>query len=285
MVSLPKEARLAVLIDAENLSAALVKPILARFQAGKAFLLKRAYGDWSSPRIAGWRPVLIEFGIQAMHAPTYTAGKNSADITLAIDAVDLLHQHQIDCFCIISNDSDFTPLAHRLNQSGAKVIGFGSKKASQAFINACHKFIYLEATASRCQEKTDRSTETQPQPLLQIVANPHPIDPNLSETDSIETSNQSTAAHAKLSPKQIRAIVKQAYQNLTSNGEWMTLKKFHFQMQKVCLEQLKLQFSCNLFGCNNLTQLVDQAGLFEWNTQPSTATPAKEKKFRLKRAA
>lgn len=282
MVSPPKEARLAVLIDAENLSPALVKPVLMRLQAGKILALKRAYGDWSKPHLTGWKPAMLEFGIQAIHAPTYTAGKNSADIMLVIDAVDLLHQQHIDYFCIISNDSDFTPLVHRLTQAGAKVIGFGSGKASQAFVNACHRFICLETATIKPQENVDRSVITPTQPLLQVVATPAD---SAHATDQINQTNPPAESHPKPSQKQIHAIVRQAYQDLAANGDWISLSSFHTQVQKVCLTHLKLNFSCSLFGCKNLTQLVEKFGIFEWNAQQPTTTALKNKTFRLKKAA
>lgn len=285
MASSPKEARLAVLIDAENLSPALVKPVLMRLQAGKILTLKRAYGDWSKSHLTGWRPTILEFGIQAIHAPTYTAGKNSADIMLVIDAVDLLHQQHIDYFCIISNDSDFTPLVHRLIQAGAKVIGFGSGKASQAFVNACHRFICLETVTLKPQEKVDRidrsmaATAATAQPLLQVVATPAHAAQQTQQTNSPAESN------SQPSQKQIHEIVRQAYQDLAANGDWISLSSFNTQVQKVCLETLKLRFSCSLFGCKNLTQLVEKFGIFEWNSQQSTPTASPHKTFRLKKAA
>ncbi|NJO78093.1 MAG: NYN domain-containing protein [Cyanobacteria bacterium RM1_2_2] len=146
MVTLPKETRLAILIDAENMSAAWVGPVLGRLQSPKVLTLKRAYGDWSKAQLNGWKPVLSEYGIHPVHAPTYVAGKNSADMMLTIDAITLLHQ-QITWFCIVSNDSDFTPLVHHLTGAGAKVVGFGSHQVSQAFAKACHKFVYLKPLA------------------------------------------------------------------------------------------------------------------------------------------
>ncbi len=74
----------------------------------------------------------------------YTKGKNSTDSAFIIDAMDLLYAGNVDGFCIVSSDSDFTRLATRLREAGKTVLGLGERKAPEAFIAACDRFVFLE---------------------------------------------------------------------------------------------------------------------------------------------
>lgn len=241
MVTPPKETRLAILIDAENMSAAWVSPVLSRLQSSKVLTLKRAYGDWSKSHLSGWKPVLLEYGIHPVHAPTYVAGKNSADIVLTIDAINLLHQ-QITWFCIISNDSDFTPLVHHLTGSGAKVVGFGSHQVSQAFANACHKFVYLKPLS-----------KLQPLPTLQVVED-GATDPAL----AVESTP--TLPRAEL----LRWLHK-VYISLAAPNTWIDLGRFGS-----ALRRQYPGFDHKQFGYSALGKLIAIEGghLFELRRRP-----------------
>lgn len=74
----------------------------------------------------------------------YTTGKNASDITLVIDAMDLLHSGRFDGFCLVSSDSDFTRLAARIREQGVDVFGFGEQKTPESFRQACRRFVYTE---------------------------------------------------------------------------------------------------------------------------------------------
>lgn len=138
------EVRVAVLIDCDNVSWKLSKEILAETAKHGTLGIKRAYGDWSSSYLSGWNRVLSELAIQPIQQPGYTVGKNSSDSALIIDAMDLLYSNNVDVFCIVSSDSDFTRLAMRLRESGRKVYGLGAQTAPVAFRSACDRFTYLE---------------------------------------------------------------------------------------------------------------------------------------------
>ena len=139
-----RELRLAVLIDADNVSHAHVKPMLDEIARYGIPTNKRIYGDWTKPQLGGWKNVLLDNAITPVQQYGYTTGKNSTDSAMIIDAMDLLYSKNVDGFCLVSSDSDFTRLAIRLRESGMKVIGIGEKKTPSAFIAACEKFIYLE---------------------------------------------------------------------------------------------------------------------------------------------
>ncbi len=136
--------RLAVLIDADNASAAVAKELLEEVAKYGTPTIKRAYGDWTTPNLGGWKDHLHKYAIQPMQQFAYTKGKNSTDSAFIIDAMDLLYAGNVDGFCLVSSDSDFTRLATRLREAGKVVYGLGERKTPEPFIAACDKFIFLE---------------------------------------------------------------------------------------------------------------------------------------------
>jgi uncharacterized LabA/DUF88 family protein len=136
--------RLAVLIDADNAQAAVIKSLLAEIAKFGEATVRRIYGDFTAPASSSWKKVLNQYAIKPVQQFAYTTGKNATDSTLIIDAMDLLYTRKFNGFCLISSDSDFTGLAMRLREEGLMVLGFGEKKTPEAFRNACHKFVFTE---------------------------------------------------------------------------------------------------------------------------------------------
>src|SRR5215475_3166588 len=137
-------ARLAVLIDADNAQPAITEGLLAEVAKFGTAHVKRAYGDWTSTNLRGWKEHLLAQSIQPIQQFAYTRGKNATDAAMVIDAMDLLYLDRLDGFCIVSSDSDFTRLAARIRESGLTVYGFGERKTPKPFVAACDKFIYIE---------------------------------------------------------------------------------------------------------------------------------------------
>jgi len=154
----PKDLRLAVLIDADNISYSNIKAMMEEIAKYGIPTFKRIYGDWTKPTLAGWKTVLLENAISPVQQYSYTIGKNSSDSALIIDAMDILYSGRVDGFCIISSDSDFTRLANRLREAGMKVFGIGEKKTPPAFIASCNKFIYLEILKEEIQQAPVKTT-------------------------------------------------------------------------------------------------------------------------------
>jgi uncharacterized LabA/DUF88 family protein len=136
--------KLAVLIDADNAQYSRIGLLLSEIAKYGTAHVKRAYGDWTDHRLEGWNNELLHLSIQPKQQVAYTQGKNATDSAMIIDAMDLLHSSHFDGFCLISSDSDFTPLATRVRESGLKVYGFGEHKTPEAFVAACDKFFYTE---------------------------------------------------------------------------------------------------------------------------------------------
>ncbi|MDR1400652.1 MAG: NYN domain-containing protein [Treponema sp.] len=149
------QAKLAVLIDADNTQAAIIEGLLAEVAKYGVASVKRIYGDWTSTNLRSWKDKLLEYAIQPIQQFAYTSGKNATDSAMIIDAMDLLYSDKLDGFCIVSSDSDFTRLASRLRESGLMVYGFGEKKTPRSFVSVCDKFIYTEILRDVQEEEDD----------------------------------------------------------------------------------------------------------------------------------
>lgn len=164
-----QERRLAVLIDAENISIKYVKVILDEISNYGIATYKRAYGDWTSPVLKGWKEEVLKNSITPMQQYSYTQGKNSTDSAMIIDAMDILYSGKVDGFCICSSDSDFTRLASRLREAGMLVIGMGEKKTVEAFKTSCTTFKYLEVLAADDGSQSDISREDIEDTIMKIL--------------------------------------------------------------------------------------------------------------------
>ena len=143
-VDLPVQRRLAVLIDADNAQPAIIEGLVQEIIKYGIPSVKRIYGDWTTPNLAGWKSVLLDHSIQPIQQFRYTVGKNATDSAMIIDAMDLLYTRRFDGFCLVSSDSDFTRLASRIREEGLLVYGFGEEKTPKAFVSACDKFIFTK---------------------------------------------------------------------------------------------------------------------------------------------
>jgi len=139
------DTSIALLIDADNSPASKIEEILDELAKYGVINIRRAFGNWKSPHLKSWEAVLHDYAIQPMQQFAYTKGKDATDMAMIIDAMDLLYTKHLDGFCIVSSDSDFTPLVMRIRANGLKVFGFGEQKTPEPFVNACSKFLYLES--------------------------------------------------------------------------------------------------------------------------------------------
>ena len=178
-------ARLAVLIDAENVSAQHADTLFQKLAKLGDPTLRRAYGDFRQPTLGSWIGKLKQHAIAPQQSLRNVAGKNAADIALVIDAMDLLHTGRFDAFCIVSSDSDFTALAVRLREQGVQVFGFGNSNAPEAFRNACNGFTNL-GTA----KPTPVAASSAAKPATQAVAKPAAPKPSHAEQILTEAMKQ-----------------------------------------------------------------------------------------------
>lgn len=149
-----EDRRFAILIDADNVSAKYIKYILDEITDYGVATYKRIYGDWTKPSSASWKDILLDNSVTPIQQYGYTVGKNATDSAMIIDAMDILYAGNVEGYCIVSSDSDFTKLASRLRESGMFVLGMGEKKTPKPFIAACNQFKYLDVLAK--PEKTEK---------------------------------------------------------------------------------------------------------------------------------
>lgn len=158
--------RLAVLIDSDNTTASLTTELLEEIAKYGTPTVKRAYGDWTTQHLVGWKEELLRHAIQPVQQFAYTSGKNSTDSALIIDAMDLLYGGNLEGFVIVSSDSDFTRLATRLRESGMTVYGLGRRSTPAPFVAACDRFIYLDLLSQEPQKSAQRASDDEPTPRL-----------------------------------------------------------------------------------------------------------------------
>lgn len=137
-------SKIAILIDADNTSPKIIDTLLAEISKYGLIYKKRIYGNWKSPNLKGWEEKIRLHALFSVQQFSSTKGKNSTDILLAIDLMDLLRTEKFDIFCIVSSDSDFAPLATRIRQNGTQVYGFGKQTTPEVFQSSCNQFNYIE---------------------------------------------------------------------------------------------------------------------------------------------
>lgn len=152
--------RIALLIDADNTQIGKLEAVMNEISTRGRIVVRRAYGNWRKDSLRKWEGELKRLAIRAVQQFDYTKGKNATDMALVIDTMDLLMKDSYDSFVIVASDSDYTPLAIRLQESGAMVFGVGEKKTPEAFRNACDEFIYIENLDVESEEEAQESNSS-----------------------------------------------------------------------------------------------------------------------------
>lgn len=142
--SLSSERNLAMLIDADNAQYSLLKEMIEETSRYGTITLRRAYGDFTTQNLANWREPMLNHAIRPIQQWRFTTGKNATDGAMIIDAMDILSAGNVQGFCIVSSDSDFTSLCTRIRESGLFVMGIGRRQTPNSFIQACDVFVIVE---------------------------------------------------------------------------------------------------------------------------------------------
>lgn len=141
----------AVLIDADNVAADLLDAVLQEAARYGRPTIRRVYGNWTGTELQGWKKLLHEHALQPVQQFAYVPGKNATDTALIIDAMDILHGHQAQVFCLVSSDSDYTRLAMRLREAGKTVVGMGRANTPRSLIKACDRFVALDTLGKKAK--------------------------------------------------------------------------------------------------------------------------------------
>lgn len=238
--------RLAVLIDAENVPRSCIKSVMEEVAIYGTPTIKRIYGDWTNPSVSGWKFSLLENAITPIQQYSYTAGKNSSDSAMIIDAMDILYSGNTDGFVIVSSDSDFTRLAIRLREAGQRVIGVGEKKTPNAFIRACDKFTYIEVIRANFEDSHPEHASA--------AARPAP-------RESYSQSGNGTivvAPRVRHVPEDIEQLIADSVADLADDTDGV----FMGELGNL-LRRKKPDFDCRNYGFNSLSSLIKSIERFD----------------------
>ena len=225
--------RLAVLIDAENISPRIAQRLFEEIATLGEASVRRIYGDFSEERLKGWAQILSDHAIIPQQNFALTVGKNGSDIALVIDAMDLLHSGRFAGFCLVSSDSDFTRLAARIREHGLDVFGFGEAKTPKSFRQACKRFVLTENLLPRPEPATPAATGR-------------------------AAAGAAAAPPSPRRPAHATAMVRRAIAQLEDEDGWVHLGGLGSR-----LLAMDPEFDPRTYGCAKLTTLIEQAGGFE----------------------
>lgn len=256
--------KIAVVIDADNTQLSKMADILREISTRGRIVVKRAYGNWRKDTLKNWETPIKGLAIKAEQQFDYVSGKNATDMALVIDTIELLHTNIYDAFVIVSSDSDYTPLAIKLHESGVYVMGVGEKKTPVSFRNACDEFLFLENISA--------AVETP-----QAGAVPAPTEENPAKTESGGAADKADAAASKQpaegkpasesrpaedtaaradadetdSIEEIHALLRKAYDTYQDEDGYVYVATAgHF------LKRTKPDFDCRTYGYTKLSQLL-----------------------------
>jgi len=234
------DLRIALLIDGDNAQPSLISPILETLGHYGRCVIRRVYGDWTAGNMSGWRKVEEAHAIQLVQQSRYTTGKNATDIAITIAAMEILHSGKVDAFCIVSSDSDFTPLVVRLKDEGATVIAVGRPTTPQSFVNACSVFI---------------STDTL----------------NNGQKPQAKAAPEKKKADSPGTPPDARPLLQKAYKLTNATNEWVYLGELGQSLRKI-----DPKFKSKTYGQKGLSQLVAQyLDVFEVHTEKGAGKTAR----------
>jgi uncharacterized LabA/DUF88 family protein len=236
------EALIALLIDADNAPASKIEAILSEIATYGVANIRRAYGNWKSATLHGWEEVLHEYAIQPIQQFAYTRGKNATDFAMVIDAMDLLYTQNLNAFCLVSSDSDFTPLVMRILTNGLKVYGFGENKTPLPFVNACSKFLYLENLGQDLEPSTENDE-------------PHKQRPE----------------ELKGNSKLIK-LLRNAIESTQEEDGWSSLGRVGGHISN------QASFDPRNYGYKKLVELIEAVGLFDIERRGKTAVFIRDKR-------
>lgn len=280
---------IALLIDAENVSPKYIKTILDEVSMYGTPAYKRIYGDWTSTEMSSWKKALNEHNISPMQQFSYTQGKNASDSAMIIDAMDILYAKNVDGFCLVSSDSDFTRLASRLRESRMFVIGMGESKTPAAFKSACDTFKYLDVlmgmkkeppaptkaaapVVAKTAEKIDKNAKAKKAPLAKKNTNKKPEisaeapvlkpEPVVEALTAPELHSDEEIASAFVPLEEIIAKIREIVDYDSDEDGYMPLSQVG-----IMLSRLYADFDARNYGFSKLHKLIDYTKAFETKYQ------------------
>lgn len=253
------QPRIALLIDADNAPAELIDEILTELSTLGVINIRRAYGNWTKSALSGWQERLLAFAIRPMQQFDYSKRKNASDMAMTVDAMELLYTERPDAFGIVSSDADFTPLVMHLRAKGAAVYGFGAAQTPPPFVNACSRFLYLEALAQAHAEAegdtagVSVAAESKPAPTARAA-------PRM----RVPTSQlrQNTA---------LMNLLRDAVHAVQDESGWAKVGAVGTQISN------KASFDPRNYGYATLSKLLAATEAFEWRDESTSRVAVRDK--------
>ncbi len=285
------DSRFAVLIDADNVSVRYIKIILDEISKDGIATYKRIYGDWTNPSLISWKSTLLDNSIIPIQQYSYTSGKNSTDSAMIIDAMDILYSGQVEGFCLVSSDSDFTRLAARLRESGMTVIGMGESKTPNSFIAACNKFKYLDILAAADEEEPEETVKQQeaakkapaqkkaPARKTAAASKKPKEDSKAEKEPKAEAKKQQEKAieEPRTSLRTIRRALRTIARENSDEDNWIMVSQVGNLLDKRYTD-----FDVRNFGFSKLTPFLESLDMFEIKDMKKDGNSSPQKYVRLK---
>ena len=263
----PSEIRLAVLIDADNISYHNIRGMMSEIARYGNPTIKRIYGDWTKPNLSGWKGILLDYAITPVQQFGYTTGKNATDSAMIIDAMDILYSERADGFCLVSSDSDFTRLATRLREAGMTVYGIGEQKTPNAFIAACDRFIYLEILGEPPHEEEEAVVETQ----VEAPAG------STGKKPARQSSQQRRKVTIKKVSPEVITLITSTIRDVEDENGWAYLGEVGSLLLKK-----QPSFDARNYGFEKLTPMIKSIGIFEIDVRETGHSSSKHIYIRIK---
>ena len=228
---------IALLIDADNTQLCKIESVVREVSTYGRVVVKRAYGNWKKDTLKNWEQEIKRLAIKAEQQFDYVAGKNATDIALVIDAINLLHKNIYDAFVIVASDSDYTPLAINLHESGVYVIGVGERKTPESFRNSCDEFIFLENISKKRTNGSENKNKNEEAEEEVRGSGDAVSEENCGDNDSIE------AIHNLLELASEKYQDDEGYVNVSAAGQF--------------IKRVKPDFDVRSFGYVKLPKLIE----------------------------
>ena len=222
---------IAVLVDGDNAQPKLIKEILEEVSKYGKATIRRIYGDWTQQQMNSWKEIINQYSISPIQKFAYTTGKNSTDSSLIIEAMDILHSKNVEGFCIVSSDSDYTGLAKRIREEGLFVMGIGQKKTPSAFVQSCEIFTFTENLIIQIENT----------PKAKTVANTKDKPQKETDTSKINLS-----------------IIDKAFDISTNEDDEAYISSIGASIRKI-----DPSFDSRTYGFRNLTKLFESIGKYQ----------------------
>lgn len=234
-----KKFNIAILIDGDNAQAKLLKETIEEVSKYGKATIRRIYGDWTSNVMNSWKDSINRYSINPIQKFSYTTVKNSTDGALIIDAMDILHSKNVEGFCIVSSDSDYTGLAKRIREEGLFVMGIGEKKTPEAFVQSCDVFTYTENITPKIDEK-----------VVEEQVNETKNRTNSTKKD--KTSKKSTKLSPNFLTSKDNATISKAFDISTDENDIAYISKVGANIRKI-----DPSFDARSYGYTSLSKLFE----------------------------